>query len=220
MTGPGRTPAAVLFDCDGVIVDSERPLFDLLEGDFARYGLPMPRDEIMQTFVGGTMYDVGRRARAHGATMPEGWEEDFYERLFRVLAKDAPLIPGIVDVLDALDAAGIGYAVGSNGSGRKMDVTLGQHPDVLRRFQGRLFSGQDMNCPKPAPDLYLHAAAALATPPEACVVVEDSPTGARAARAAGIPCFGYAPHDDGAGLAAVGARVFHDMRDLPGLWGL
>jgi len=77
-----------------------------------------------------------------------------------------------------------------------------------------------MNCPKPAPDLYLHAAASLSTPPEACVVVEDSPTGARAARAAGIPCFGYAPHDDGAALAAVGARVFHDMRDLPGLWSL
>lgn len=213
-------PDAVIFDCDGVIVDSEPPLFDLLEAEFARFGLPIPRDRIMQQFVGGTMYDVGRRAREAGADIPEGWEEDVYERLFAILARDTPLIPGIAAVFDALDAAGIPYAVGSNGTGRKMSVTLGQHPDILRRLEGRMFSGQDLNCPKPAPDLYLHAAAALNTPPARCVVIEDSATGARAAQAAQIPCFGYAPHDDGAGLAAVGARIFHDMADLPGLLGL
>lgn len=213
-------PAAVLFDCDGVIVDSEPPLFDLLAEDFARFGLPMPRDEIMRNFVGGTVYDVGTRARAAGGTMPEGWEQDVYERLFKILAKHTPLVPGIVQVFDALDAAGIPYAVASNGAGRKMEITLGQYPGILRRLEGRMFSGQDLNCPKPAPDLYLHAAAALDTPPARCAVIEDSPTGARAAKAAQIPCFGYAPHDDGAPLIAEGARIFRDMAELPGLLGL
>lgn len=213
-------PAAVLFDCDGVLVDSEPPLFDLLEQDFARHGLPTSRAEIVRDYVGGTLADVGRRARASGAALPVGWEEDFYERLYAILAENTPLIPGIPEVLNALDAAGIPYAVGSNGSARKMEITLGQHPDIWRRLQGRLFSGQELGCPKPQPGLYLHAAAALNTAPANCVVIEDSPTGARAARAAHIPCLGFAAHDDGARLKAEGAQVFHDMKDLPGLLGL
>lgn len=214
------TPAAVLFDCDGVLVDSEPPLFDLLEQDFARHGLPITRAEIMRDYIGGTLADVGQRARASGAALPAGWEDDFYERIYAILADDTPLVPGIPAILDALDAAGIPYAVGSNGSARKMEITLGQHPDIWRRLQGRLFSGQELGCPKPQPGLYLHAAAALDTPPENCVVIEDSPTGARAARAAGIPCLGYAAHDDGTRLKAEGAQVFHAMSELPGLLGL
>ena len=122
-------------------------------------------------------------------------------------------------MLDALDAAGIAYAIGSNGAMRKMEVTLGQHPQVLRRFAGRMFSGQDLGAPKPAPDLYLHAAEALRVAPGDCVVVEDSPTGARAARAAGMRCLGYAPQGNPA-LAAEGAVLFGSMEDLPGLIGL
>jgi HAD superfamily hydrolase (TIGR01509 family) len=144
----------------------------------------------------------------------------FYERLYARLAEGTPLVPGVLDLLDALDAAGIPYAVGSNGSDRKMQVTLGQHPGLLDRFRDRLFSGQTLGAPKPAPDLYLHAARALGQPPAACAVIEDSPTGVRAAAAAGIRCFGYAPHGDGAALAAEGATVFQSMADLPRLLGL
>jgi beta-phosphoglucomutase-like phosphatase (HAD superfamily) len=101
-----------------------------------------------------------------------------------------------------------------------MQVTLGQHPGLLDRLQGRLFSGQALGAPKPAPELYLHAARALGQPPAACVVIEDSPTGARAAAAAGITCYGFAPHGNGAALAAEGAMVFRSMADLPHLLGL
>lgn len=211
---------AVLFDCDGVLVDSEPAAFDLLLEDFARHGLDLPRKRIEQDFIGGTMRDVWARARAAGATLPDDWVEEFYERLYARLAEGTALIDGIVEVLDALDAAGMPYAVGSNGSDRKMQVTLGQHPEFMARFQGRLFSGQALGTPKPQPGLYLHAAAAVNTPPARCAVVEDSPTGCRAARAAGIACFGFAAHDDGARLAAEGATVFHRMTDLPGLLGL
>lgn len=214
------TPTAVIFDCDGVLVDSEPLLFDMLQDDFARHGLPLTRHEIERDYLGGTLRGVWQAACRAGATLPESWVEDFYDRLYAKLAAGTPLVRGIEGVLDALDGAGIGYAVGSNGSRRKMQVTLGQHPEVMARFGGRLFSGQDMAAPKPAPDLFLHAAEALGVAPRACAVIDDSPTGCRAARAAGMACWGYAEHDDGARLAAEGARVFHDMAALPALLGL
>ncbi|MCA3443663.1 MAG: HAD-IA family hydrolase [Rhodobacter sp.] len=214
------TPRAIIFDCDGVLVDSEPAAFDLLAQDLAAHGLPLPRAEMERIFIGGTIAGVHAKARSLGAALPDGWVAGFYERLYARLAEGTPLVPGVLDLLDALDAAGIPYAVGSNGSDRKMQVTLGQHPGLLDRFRDRLFSGQTLGAPKPAPDLYLHAARALAQPPSACAVIEDSPTGVRAAAAAGIRCFGYAPHGDGAVLAAEGATVFQSMADLPRLLGL
>ena len=88
------------------------------------------------------------------------------------------------------------------------------------RFGGHIYSAQSLNAPKPAPDVYLHAAAALGVPAAGCVVVEDSLSGVRAAIAAGMHCYGFAEHDDGAALAAQGAQVFSRMADLPGLLGL
>jgi HAD superfamily hydrolase (TIGR01509 family) len=171
-------------------------------------------------FTGGTIASLFRTARDLGARLPDDWVADFYERLYARLAEGTTLIPGILGVLDALDAAGIPYAVGSNGSDRKMQVTLGQHAGLIERFRGRLFSGQTLGAPKPAPDLYLHAARALGRAPAECVVIEDSRTGARAAAAAGIRCYGYVPHGDGAVMAAEGAIPFRRMADLPGLLGL
>ncbi len=213
------TPKAVIFDCDGVIVDSEMMTFDILVTEFAAHGLQVTRDDVAHDFVGGTMADVAVRARAAGARLPDDWVEDFYDRLYAILAQGVPLVAGITSVLDALDQAGIPYAIGSNGSDHKMQVTLGQH-GLLPRFRGHLYSGQTLGRPKPAPDLYLHAARQLGVAPQDCVVIEDSPTGARAARAAGIPCWGYDAHGDGDRLKAAGARLFHDMHDLPGLLGL
>lgn len=213
-------PAAVLFDCDGVVVDSEETTFDLLAQDFAAHGLPIPRDTIARDYIGGTMADVARRARDAGAGLPEDWVDRFYRRLYAHLARGTPLVPGILAVFDALDAAGIPYAIGSNGSEEKMRVTLGQHPGLIARFGGHVYSGQTMGRPKPAPDLYLHAAARLGVTASACIVIEDSPTGARAARAAGMRCLGYAARTPGDRLANEGAVPFTRMEDLPRLIGL
>lgn len=212
-------PKGVIFDCDGVIVDSEYPTFQLLAQEFADHGLYLTPDQIARDFTGGTMAGVAHLARARGADLPADWVPTFYEKLYAHLARGTPLVRGILGVLDRLDANGIPYAVGSNGSDRKILVTLSQHPGLIERFHGRLFSGQTLGRPKPAPDLYLHAAKALGVAPALCVVVEDSPTGARAARAAGIRCMGYAVagHEDG--LRAAGAVIFKDMADLPGLLG-
>lgn len=212
-------PLAVIFDCDGVLVDSEAIAFAMLEADLASYAPGLTRAQMERDLLGLTLSGVATKARSLGADLPADWVEDFYGRLYARLEQGAPLVPGILTVLDALDAAGIPYAIGSNGSPRKMQITLGQHAGLIARFQGRIFSGQDMSHPKPFPDLFLHAAAAMGVAPARCTVVEDSPTGARAARAAGMRCMGYAPHGTAA-LAAEGAQPFPRMTDLPALLGL
>ncbi len=213
-------PAAVLFDCDGVLVDSE-PISDrVIAANLARHGLALPAHEIGAMFLGGTIAGLGDEARRLGATLPPAWVDEVYAEIFAALAEGTALIPGIPALLDRLDAARIPYAVGSNGPHAKMAITLGQHPEIHARLTGRIFSRHDVSRPKPAPDLYLHAACALGAAPETCVVVEDSPTGARAARAAAMTCFGYTPSGDGARLVAVGARPFRHMDDLVALLGL
>ncbi len=209
-------PLGVIFDCDGVLVDSEKVAFDQMEADLARFGPHLTRHDMETELFGLTLQGVADRANALGAKLPANWVEDFYARLYAKLAAGTPLVPGVLTVLDALDKAGIPYAIGSNGSPQKMQITLGQHEGLLQRFQGRIFSGQETPRPKPFPDLFLKAAASMNVPPSACVVVEDSPTGARAARAAGMRCMGYAPHGTQA-LQAEGAVTFTSMMDLPSL---
>ncbi|MDB5660781.1 MAG: family phosphatase [Cypionkella sp.] len=209
--------SAVIFDCDGVVVDSEPLLFELLAEELAQHNLPMQPDALHHTFLGMTLQGLRDKANAMGAKLPIGWCDAFYDRLYAKLRLGTPLVQGILPVLDALDAAGIPFAMGSNGSAEKMQITLGQH-GLITRFKG-LYSGQSLGKPKPAPDLYLHAAAALGVDPSTCVVIEDSPTGARAAKAAGMRCMGYAPLGN-VNLAAEGAVVFNDMKDLPRLLGV
>ena len=215
-------PEAVLFDCDGVVVDSEGPTFALFLQDLAAYGLPLSVAEFEAEFVGGTVELVGRRAREAGAQLPQGWVADFYQRMYAMLAAGVPLVPGVLEVLDRLDRAGIPYAMGSNGSLEKMQITLGQH-GIEGRFRAVL-SGQGMGAPKPAPDVYLAAARACGARQEDCVVIEDSAQGARAGLAAGMRVLGFAAHGadtvTARNLAALGVPLFHRMEDLPGVLGI
>ena len=211
---------AVIFDCDGVVMDSEGLAFDLLAQEMVKYGHPMGHDQMRRLFLGGTMRSFWTEARALGLPLPEDWVDAQYARMYAALAIHTPLIPGILDVLDALDAAGVPYAMGSNGPPRKMEITMGQHAGLTERFAGRIYSAQTLGAPKPAPDVYLHAAGVLGVASAECVVVEDSVAGARAARSAGVRCMGFAEHGPGDDLAEVGAVVFHTMADLPGLLGV
>lgn len=216
-TGP---PGMVIFDCDGVLVDSEPATNAILHEDLAARGLDLTPDRVALLFTGGTMASVGETARRMGADIPDGWLHQIYGRMYTRLADGTPLIAGVEAVLDRLDAAGIGYAVGSNGALEKMRITLGQHPGVLRRLQDRLYSAHAHGTAKPAPDLYLLAARDAGMAPADCVVIDDSPAGCTAGVRAGMRTLGFAEHDDGARLRAVGAEPFHRMADLPGLLGL
>jgi HAD superfamily hydrolase (TIGR01509 family) len=215
-------PEAVLFDCDGVVVDSEAPTFALFLEELAAHGLSLSLEEFETHFVGGTVEMVARRARAAGATLPEDWVGNFYGRMYALLSGGVPLVAGITDVLDRLDSADIPYAMASNGSLEKMQITLGQH-GLMPRFRVVL-SGQALGNPKPAPDVYLAAARACGARPEGCVVIEDSAAGARAGLAAGMRVLGYAEHGSetptARAVAALGVPLFHRMDDLPGLLGI
>jgi HAD superfamily hydrolase (TIGR01509 family) len=215
-------PEAVLFDCDGVIVDSEGPSFALFLEELALHGLPLTLAEFEAEFVGGTVETVAQRARAAGARLPEGWVAHFYGRMYAALRAGVPLVAGVTDVLDQLDAAGVPYAMGSNGTQEKMQITLGQH-GLMGRFRVVL-SGQAIGNPKPAPDVYLMAARACGADPAGCVVIEDSASGAKAGLAAGMRVLGYAEHGadtpTARQLTALGVPLFHRMADLPGLLGI
>ncbi len=209
-------PSMVLFDCDGVLVDSEPVTNRLLQANLADRGLDVPYDELITLFVGGTIMGVARQARDMGAKLEEDWVDRFYAEMFEALAKEVTPIPHVTAMLDALDAANIPYAVCSNGPHAKMDITL-KRCGLSDRFQGRIYSREDVPTPKPAPDLYLHAAALAGIAPERCVVVEDSPNGAKAGKAAGIYTLGFVRETDPARLAAICDDLFDDMSKLPAL---
>ena len=215
-------PAAVLFDCDGVVVDSEAPTLALFVEELAAHGLPLTPEAFEADYLGQTVEMVAEQAMRAGAKLPEGWVAHFYGRMNEMLLAGVPLVPGVLDVLDRLDAAGVPYAMGSNGSLAKMGITLGQH-GIAARFRAVL-SGQALGKPKPAPDVYLAGAAACGVPPQACVVIEDSAQGARAGLAAGARVLGFAAHGTGAptarSLSALGVPLFQRMDELPELIGV
>lgn len=209
----------VIFDCDGVLVDSEPITNRLLQDDLAAHGLVLTLEDVMGSFVGGTIAGVGVEARRRGADLPENWADLFYEKMFVALADQVESIPGAEAVLDALDAAGITYAVGSNGPHRKMDVTL-IRTGLASRLKGRVYSREDVERPKPAPDVYLKAAADAGIAPERCAVIEDSASGATAGKAAGMAVFGFAAETPRHRLEPICDAIFEDMAELPALLGL
>jgi len=209
-------PEMVLFDCDGVLVDSETLTADVLCSNLARHGLTITREDFADFFLGGTMTGVSEKAREMGAHLPDTWIDDTYEEMFATLATSVEAISGASNVLDRLDAAGILYAVCSNGPHRKMNITLAR-TGLAARLQGRIYSRQDVAAPKPAPDLYLKAAADAGIPASRCVVIEDSPAGARAGNAAGMRVFGFAAETPATRLQPVSDKIFYHMDDLPAL---
>lgn len=209
-------PDMVLFDCDGVLVDSEALTATAICANLSRYGLPMTPATLSDFFLGGTMMGVEKKARELGADLPSGWIDEMYAEIFEVLGQSVELIPGVLDVLDRLDAAGVPYAVGSNGPHRKMEITL-TRCGLKGRLQGRIYSREDVATPKPAPDVYLKAAADAGVPADRCVVIEDSPNGAKAGVAAGMYTFGYAAETEASRLRPVCDEIFTSMAALPGL---
>lgn len=212
-------PSLVIFDCDGVLVDSEPLSNRIVAESLTRYGLPMTVKECTDLFVGATMRGVMERARAMGAVLPENWVDEVYAETYTALGKGVPLIPGVTDVMDLLDQSGIAMCVASNGAEEKMRISLGQH-GLWDRFKGAIFSAHALGVAKPDPALFLAAAKHFDLAPEACVVIEDSPTGAEGARRAGMRCLGYAAAGKVDELKCVGAEIFVSMDEVPRMLSL
>jgi HAD superfamily hydrolase (TIGR01509 family) len=137
-------------------------------------------------------------------------------RLIEALALEAIPIAGALEALAALSALGVPWRIASNSSHEEMDAKFARI-GIAAVVAGRMHSHRDVKQGKPAPDLFLAAAAAEGVAPAECVVIEDSQPGVRAAVAAGMDCLGYAPHSDGAALRALGAVPFRSMFDVPAL---
>ena len=212
-------PKLVIFDCDGVVVDSESLTHQLMCDDLASRGLELSLPEMIDLFVGGTIAGAGAQAKALGADIPNDWDDQFYSKMFTVLGQSVEVIPGIEAVLDVLDCHGVPYAIGSNGPHRKMDITL-KRCRLAERFVGRVFSREDVTNPKPAPDVYLLAATQAGTAPHDCVVIEDSATGARAGVAAGMMVMGFTRETPASKFSGITDMLFGDMADLPALLGI
>ncbi|MEM7057974.1 MAG: HAD family hydrolase [Pseudomonadota bacterium] len=212
-------PNLVIFDCYGVLVDSEPITNRLMAEEMTAHGLPMQTHEAIELFVGGTIKSVYQKATEMGARLPDDWVDGFYGRMVGVLAAEVEVIPGVEDVLNRLDQVRIPYCVASNGPMRKMEVTL-TRTGLWDRLEGRIHSAHDVGVVKPDPGLFLHAAQTHGVAPADCVVIEDSASGTRAAKAAGMPCFGYTADTPATKLTAEGATPFDSMADLESLLGL
>lgn len=203
-------PALVIFDCDGVLVDSETATSRVVAANLTRHGLALTPARCFDLFVGGTMRGMADRARGMGAALPEDWIDLIYAEIYAELRRGVAVIAGIPALLDRLEAEGIGYCVASNGSTAKMDITLGQ-TGLAPRFAGRRWSAHELGVAKPDPGLFLHAAAAMGARSDDCVVIEDSVSGVVAARRAGMRCLGYVPDGHPDRLSAEGATIIAHM---------
>lgn len=204
----------VIFDCDGVLVDSDRIALRIQAERITALGLPTTYEDCVRDFLGLGMPATLRILEERlGGPLPEGWARDLDAAVSDAFRRELRPVPGIVAALDEIEAP---TCVASSGSQQKMRLTLAL-TGLRERLEGRIFSADEVERGKPAPDLFLFAAERMGTAPQDCVVVEDSPFGCAAARAAGMRALGYAADDEGDPLAREGATVFTSMTALPSL---
>ena len=212
---PAGSVDLVIFDCDGVLIDSERLAVKVDALALRELGWDLTEAEVIARFVGRSDREARTAIEAHlGRKLPDGWKERVDQRYREVFAAD--LVP-VEGVLEALDRISLPTCVASSATHEHLRYTLSL-TGLYERFAGRIFSADDVAAGKPAPDLFLHAAEQLAATPARCVVVEDSRPGVEGARAAGMRVLAFAggisPVE---ALAGPDTTVFDDMRELPTL---
>jgi HAD superfamily hydrolase (TIGR01509 family) len=203
----------VIFDCDGVLVDSERLVVRTEAAILSRLGWELSETEIVDRFVGrSARYMHGEIERVLSREID--WETDFELEYARVLEADLVAVDGIAALLDEIEVA---TCVASSGSHEKIRFSLGL-TGLLDRFGDRIYSVDDVERGKPAPDVFLHAADQMGFEPYECAVVEDSVSGVTAGLAAGMHVFAFdGSVTSAAALSMEGASVFHHMSELNGL---
>ncbi|MCR5857789.1 HAD family phosphatase [Mesorhizobium sp. J428] len=215
------TPGLVIFDCDGVLVDSERLGNQRLSQMLTEAGFPISYEDCRRTFVGKPMAAVQAHVEATGVMLGADFVQRWNDGLPDIFRNGLDPIRHVGEAVQAIASAGIPFCIASSGQLTKMRLTLGL-TGLLPYFEQSLFSVSMVSRGKPFPDLFLHAAQAMGHAPEACVVVEDSVAGVTAARAAGMRALAYAgdPEAEREGLAQAGGELFDDMRALPRLIGI
>ncbi|MDF9814855.1 HAD family hydrolase [Streptomyces sp. SPB162] len=207
----------IIFDNDGVLVDSEPISNRILAGYLTELGHPTSYEDSIRDYMGSAMHRVHELVLARsGRQLPEEFDDVFHGRVFESFRRDLQPVPGVADVLGKLTADGVPFCLASSGSHERIRVAL--HTTGLFEHFGeeRIFSSQDVGRGKPAPDLFLHAARVMGADPARCAVVEDSPLGVQAAVAAGMDVYGFTAMTPAAKLQDANA-LFSDARELPDL---
>ncbi len=203
----------VIFDCDGVLVDSERLAVRTETEILGSLGWNVTEEEVVDRFVGRSA-EYMRAQIEERLGRPVDWEDEFESRYREVFEQELRPVEGIAEALRAIETSS---CVASSGTHARIQFSLGL-TGLLEHFEGRVFSAQDVARGKPAPDLFLHAAKQMGVQPEACAVVEDSPAGVEAAVAAGMAAFAFAGGVvPAARLQGERVLVFEHMSLLPGL---
>ncbi len=215
-------PELIIFDCDGVLVDSEMIASTVVARDLSALGWEMTAEQAMGLFLGMSITDMEPMIESRLArTLPEGWRTGLAAQLLAALAQGVKMVPGARAMLEGVNARGIDWRVASNSSDEEMAAKFSA-AGLADLTVGRAHSAASVIAlggkAKPAPDVYLAAARSAGVPPARCLVLEDSPLGVRAAVAAGMVCHGFDPHGDGAVLTAAGATgILHELNELFGV---
>ncbi|WP_329034846.1 HAD family hydrolase [Streptomyces sp. NBC_01725] len=209
----------VIFDNDGVLVDSEPLSNTILAGYLTELGHPTTYEDSLRDYMGSAVHRVHDLVKERtGQLLPEDFDDTLHSRVFAAFERELKPVDGVVEVLEKLAADGRRYCVASSGSHER--IRVGHRKTGLDRWfePGIVFSAQDVGRGKPAPDLFLHAAERMGVSPARCVVVEDSPLGVAAARAAGMDVYAFTAMTPAAQLAGATA-YFSSMAELPELLG-
>ncbi|MFD5160495.1 HAD family hydrolase [Streptomyces hawaiiensis] len=207
----------VIFDNDGVLVDSEPISNRLLAAYLTELGHPTSYEESIRDYMGSAMHRIHELVLERtGQRLPESFDDVFHARVFAAFEQELVAVAGASGVLEKLAADGVPYCVASSGSHER--IRVGHRTTGLDQWfdEERIFSSQDVGRGKPAPDLFLYAAERMGVAPERCVVIEDSPLGVRAAVAAGMDVYGFTAMTPAEKLAGAG-RLFSDMGELADL---
>lgn len=221
MSTPANRPQLVIFDCDGVLVDTEAMANRQLAEWLTEAGFPIVYEDCRRRFMGRSMVSVQAEVEAAGVSLGPDFPDRWNEGLPALFSSGVEAIPYVRETIEAVRDAGLAWCVASSARVSKMHITLGA-TGLLPLFEGRMFSSTMVARGKPFPDLFLHAAEAMGYAPGACVVVEDSVAGTLAGRAAGMSVYSYCgdPFNDRDELAGAGGILFDDMRKLPDLIGI
>jgi len=209
----------IVFDCDGVLVDTERVMISVLLEMASEFGATaMDLDDAVHAFSGRHMLETIKvLEKRAGRTFPQSFETDFRARAYERFRQDVKPMPGVRELLAGLE---LPYCVASSGPREKIVLNLGL-TDLLRYFpENHIFSSYEINSWKPDPGIFLHAATTMGFKPASTAVVEDSVAGVEAAVEGGFRVFAISTGANRHELAARGATTFGHMHELPGLLGL
>ncbi|WP_055700530.1 HAD family hydrolase [Streptomyces silaceus] len=207
----------VIFDNDGVLVDSEPLSNTILAGYLTELGHPTSYEDSLRDYMGAAVHRVHDLVlERSGQQLPEDFDEVFHARVFAAFERELEPVDGAVEVLEKLAGDGVAYCLASSGSHER--IRVGHRKAGLDAWfdDERIFSAQDVGRGKPAPDLFLYAAERMGVAPEKCVVVEDSPLGVQAAVAAGMDVLGFTAMTPAERLTGA-TQLFGDLRELPDL---